>query len=164
MQRTNSNALATKIFEYTSAIILLKAKLRCQFSNRQSSFASHIQLITHLFQQRTLADNLLSWWQQNFTISYKKMQIFTKQRLSIWYWIVVDGRNWQRLDDDQYGGWVSVSSGTGSSGQSRTKGHKTVVVVLDDDQGACIPSQNESSAIHCSIDLVRPSFKTQDVF
>ena len=35
-----------------------------------------------------------------------------------------------RLDDDQDGGWVSVSSGTGSPGQSWTKGHKTVVVVV----------------------------------
>ena len=32
-------------------------------------------------------------------------------------------------DDDQDGGWVNVSSGTGSPGESRTKGHKTVVVV-----------------------------------
>jgi len=34
------------------------------------------------------------------------------------------------LDDDQDGGWVSVSSGTGSLGWSRTKGCKTVVVVV----------------------------------
>jgi len=34
------------------------------------------------------------------------------------------------LDDDQDGGWVSVSSGTGSPGYSRTKGRKTVVVVV----------------------------------
>ena len=34
------------------------------------------------------------------------------------------------MDDDQDGGWVSVSSDTGSPGQSRrTKGHKTVVMV-----------------------------------
>ena len=31
-------------------------------------------------------------------------------------WIVVDGISWYRLDDDQDGGWVSVSSGTGSPG------------------------------------------------
>jgi len=31
-------------------------------------------------------------------------------------WIIVDARSWQRLDDDQDGGWVSVSSGTGSPG------------------------------------------------
>ena len=36
----------------------------------------------------------------------------------------------KRLDDDQDGGWVSVSSGTGSPGQSRTKGRKTVAVVV----------------------------------
>ena len=35
-----------------------------------------------------------------------------------------------RLDDDQDGGWVSVSSGTGSPGQFWSKGHKTVVVLL----------------------------------
>jgi len=34
------------------------------------------------------------------------------------------------LDDDQDGGWVRVSSGTGSPGQTRTKGRKTVVVVV----------------------------------
>jgi len=33
------------------------------------------------------------------------------------------------LDDDQDGGSVNVSSGTGSPGQSQTKGHKTVVVL-----------------------------------
>jgi len=43
---------------------------------------------------------------------------------------VVDGRSWQRVNDDQDGGWVSVSSGTGSLGYSRTKGRKTVVVVV----------------------------------
>ena len=32
------------------------------------------------------------------------------------------------LDDDQDGGWVSVSSGTGSHGESQTKGRKTNVV------------------------------------
>jgi len=36
----------------------------------------------------------------------------------------------RRLDGDQDGGWVSVSSGTGSPGQSWTKGRKTVVVVV----------------------------------
>ena len=35
-----------------------------------------------------------------------------------------------RLDDEQNGGWVSISSGTGSPGQSRTKGRKTVVTVV----------------------------------
>ena len=34
------------------------------------------------------------------------------------------------MDDDQDGGWVSVSSGTGSPGWSRTEGRKTVVVVV----------------------------------
>ena len=34
------------------------------------------------------------------------------------------------MDDDQDGGWVSVSSGTGSPGWSQAKGHKTVVVVI----------------------------------
>ena len=34
------------------------------------------------------------------------------------------------MGDDQDGGWVSVSSGTGSPGQSRTKGSKMVVVVI----------------------------------
>jgi len=34
------------------------------------------------------------------------------------------------MNDDQDGGWVSVSSGTGSPGLSRTKGRKTVVVVV----------------------------------
>ena len=34
------------------------------------------------------------------------------------------------LNDDQDGEWVSVSSGTGSPGYSRTRGHKTVVVVV----------------------------------
>ena len=29
---------------------------------------------------------------------------------------MVDGRSLLRLDDDQDGGWVSVSSGTGSPG------------------------------------------------
>jgi len=33
------------------------------------------------------------------------------------------------LDDDQDGGWLSVSSGTGSPGSS-TKGRKMVVVVV----------------------------------
>ena len=36
-----------------------------------------------------------------------------------------------RLNDDQDGGWVNVSSGTGSPRQSRTKGRKTIVVVVD---------------------------------
>ena len=31
--------------------------------------------------------------------------------------------------DDKDGGWVNVSSGTGSPGQCRTKGRKTIVVV-----------------------------------
>ena len=47
--------------------------------------------------------------------------------------MILDRGRWKRLDDDQDGGWVSVSSGTGSSGQSRTKGRETVVVVRDDD-------------------------------
>ena len=34
------------------------------------------------------------------------------------------------MDGDQDGGWVSVSSGTGSPGYSRTKGCKTVLVVV----------------------------------
>jgi len=34
------------------------------------------------------------------------------------------------LDDDQDGVWVSVSSGTGSPGQTWTKGRKTVAVVV----------------------------------
>ena len=34
------------------------------------------------------------------------------------------------MDDDQDGGWVSVSSGTGSPESSHIKGRKTVVVVL----------------------------------
>jgi len=34
------------------------------------------------------------------------------------------------LDDDQDGGWVNVSSGTGSPGKSRTKERKTIVVVV----------------------------------
>jgi len=34
------------------------------------------------------------------------------------------------LDDDQDGGWVSVSSGIGSSGQTQTKGRKMVIVVV----------------------------------
>ena len=34
------------------------------------------------------------------------------------------------MGDDQDGGWVSVSSDTGSPGCSRTKGRKTVVVVV----------------------------------
>ena len=36
--------------------------------------------------------------------------------------------------DDQDGGWVSVSSGTGSPGQSWTKGRKTVVVDEEKEQ------------------------------
>ena len=32
------------------------------------------------------------------------------------------------MDDDQDGGWVNVSFGTGSPGWSRTKGRKTVVL------------------------------------
>ena len=32
--------------------------------------------------------------------------------------------------DDQDGGWVSVSSGTGSYGQSRTNGRKSGIVVV----------------------------------
>jgi len=35
-------------------------------------------------------------------------------------------KNWMIRNQD--GGWVNVSSGTGSPGLSRTKGHKTVVV------------------------------------
>jgi len=39
---------------------------------------------------------------------------------SVWtgrmLWIVVDGRSWWGLGDDQDGGWVNVSSGTGSPG------------------------------------------------
>jgi len=31
------------------------------------------------------------------------------------------------LDDDQDGGWVSVSSGTGSPGESQTERHKVIV-------------------------------------
>jgi len=34
------------------------------------------------------------------------------------------------VDDDEDGGWVSVSSGTGSPRKSRTNGRKTVVVVF----------------------------------
>ena len=34
------------------------------------------------------------------------------------------------MGDDQDGGWVSVSSGTGSPGYSWTMGRKTVVVVV----------------------------------
>jgi len=34
------------------------------------------------------------------------------------------------LDDDQDGGWVSVSSGTGSPGWSQTKGRKTIAAVV----------------------------------
>ena len=47
----------------------------------------------------------------------------------------MDRGRWKKLirldDDDQDGGWVSVSSGTGtgSPGYSRTNGRKTVVVV-----------------------------------
>jgi len=41
-----------------------------------------------------------------------KHVIWTRRML----WIVVDGRSWWRLDDDQDGWWVSVSSGTGSPG------------------------------------------------
>jgi len=33
------------------------------------------------------------------------------------------------VDDQNRCEWVNVSAGTGSLGQSRTKGHKTVVVV-----------------------------------
>jgi len=45
----------------------------------------------------------------------------------------MDRGRWKKLiklDDDQDGGWVSVSAGTGSPGLSQTKGRKTVVVVL----------------------------------
>ena len=31
---------------------------------------------------------------------------------------------------DQDGGWVNISSGTGSPGYSRTQGRKTIVVVV----------------------------------
>jgi len=41
-------------------------------------------------------------------------------------WIGVVGR----LDDDEDGGWVNVSSGTSSPGKSRRKDPKTVVVVV----------------------------------
>ena len=41
-----------------------------------------------------------------------KHVIWTRRML----WIMVDGRSWWRLDDDQDGGWVSVSSSTGSPG------------------------------------------------
>jgi len=34
------------------------------------------------------------------------------------------------VDDQDRCEWVNVSSGTGSPGKSRTKGHKTVVVVV----------------------------------
>ena len=34
------------------------------------------------------------------------------------------------MDDDQDGGWVNVSSGTGSPGQSRVKGRKATLVDL----------------------------------
>jgi len=44
--------------------------------------------------------------------------------------IVVDGGGWWRLDGGQDGGWVDVSSGAGSPGWSRTKGHKTTVVII----------------------------------
>ena len=45
-------------------------------------------------------------------------------------WIMVDGRSWWSLGDDQDGGWMSVSSGSVSPGWFRTKGRKTVVVVV----------------------------------
>ena len=43
----------------------------------------------------------------------------------------MDRGRWKKLImmcDDEDGGWVSVSSGTGSPAQSQTKGRKTVAV------------------------------------
>jgi len=46
-------------------------------------------------------------------------------------WIVVDGGSRQRIVNDQdRWEWVNVSSGTGSPGQSWTKGCKMVVVAV----------------------------------
>ena len=47
---------------------------------------------------------------------------------------VMDRGRWKmikiRLEGDQDGGWVNVSAGTSSPGLSRTKGRKTIVVVM----------------------------------
>ena len=40
--------------------------------------------------------------------------------------------------DDQDGGWVNVSSGTGAAWQSPTKGRKTIVVVVDGQKKAVL--------------------------
>jgi len=71
--------------------------------------------------------------------------------MAMW-WITVT------VDDELDGGWVSVSSCTGSPGWSRTKGHKTVVVVL-------LYSDSELNCVECrqSLYCALASRKISDV-
>ena len=79
MQSRNSKTLATNVFQQSSAVIVLNAEKLHHFSDWQSSFASHNQLIVQLSQQRSLTDNFLSWWQQNFTINCIKHRVLQNE-------------------------------------------------------------------------------------